>query len=141
MKNANVIVGNQEIGGALTRYLNFISDIGDSTLNPFKSPYEITQVVEMAGKSDFLVVDGFVDGKPKGFQFAKAIEKKVLLLFYAGEIEVEDVGTFWVVLPFGLDSMGHKIHELLQKPAPELKEFEELEARFIELRERKRHHR
>ncbi len=77
----------------------------------------------------------------KGFQFSKAIEKRVLVLFYSWELGIETEGSFWLVLPEGLGRLGDKIKELMKQPAPNAEEYEKLEGRFPELRERKDHHR
>ncbi len=102
--------------------------------------YRHAERVQETEHSDFLVVDGFVGESPKGFQFGKAMEKRVLLLFYAGEIEIEEEGDFWLVLPYSLERLGDKIKELMEKPVPETEDFEKLEKRFPELKERKKHH-
>jgi hypothetical protein len=103
-------------------------------------PYKHGDRVKKAMGSDLLVVDGFVGEEAMGFRFAKAMDKRSLLLFYAGEIEIEYEGPFWLVLPIGLERLGDKIKELMEKSAPDVEEYEKLEKRFPELRERKDHH-
>jgi hypothetical protein len=71
---------------------------------------------------------------------AKSLEKRLLLLFYSWEIDIETEGPFWLVLPYGLNRLGDKIKKIMANPVPGREEYEALEERFPELRERKRHH-
>lgn len=137
----NIVYNNTETAKAILRCLKYVIGNSEAALNPFKNPYKKSQSLEMAEKSDFLIVESFIDGLPKGFQFAKIIKKKVLLLFYTGELEIEEEGAFSLSLPFKLNRLSDKIKELMAQPAPGIEEYEKLEERFPELRERKDHHR
>lgn len=141
MNSIIILSKNTEIAEALKRYFKFVLQMKEVGICLLDNPYGQKRAFEMAQNSDFLLVDGFVGEEAKGFQFAKAMEKRVLLLFYPGEIEIEEEGPFWLVLPQGLDRLGDKIIELMEKPAPEAEDYEKLEERFPELKERKGHHR
>ena len=136
----NIIYDKLAIGEALVRYLNFINGIKDVSLNPLKEPYNQKKAFDMARESDFLIVDAFIDGKPKGFQFVKVMEKKTLLLFYFKQVDIQDEGVFWLVLPYKLDRLSEKVNEILNQPPPSSEDFEKLEKSIIELSERKEHH-
>jgi hypothetical protein len=140
MISVNIINNVEDISQAFGRYFKFVLGMEVVEISFLDNPYGQKEAFGKAQKSDFLVLDGFVGEKPKGFQFSKAMEKRVLLLFYAGEIEIEYEGPFWLVLPYGLERLGDKIKELMEKPVPDVEEFENLEKRFPELSERKEHH-
>jgi len=140
MNLTNILSKDIDIAEALRRYLIFVLGVEEVEICLLNDPYGHKERVQKAEKSDFLVIDGIVDEKPMGFQFAKEMEKRVLLLFYTGEIDIEGEGPFWLVLPFALDRLGDKIKELMEQPAPDVEEYKKLEMRFPELRERKKHH-
>lgn len=136
-----ILTQKNELADSLRRYFKFVLEENVIDTGSLNGPYSQREIFEKAQGSDFLVVDGFVGEEPKGFHFAKAMEKRVLLLFYPGEIEIEVEGPFWLVLPQGLERLGDKIKELMEKPVPEAEDYEKLEERFPELREKKGHHR
>ncbi|MFW9873909.1 MAG: hypothetical protein ACFFG0_12450 [Candidatus Thorarchaeota archaeon] len=140
MKKFNILSNSSETAQALVLYFKYVLDVEEVVVGVLYNPYGLVETFEKARESDFLVIDGIVDEKPTGFQFAKEMEKRVLLLFYSGELDIECEGPFWLVLPFALERLGDKIKELMEKPAPDVEEYEKLEKRFPELRGRKRHH-
>jgi hypothetical protein len=140
MKSINIIFNHLESAEALERYFKFVLGINHITKSSLNDPYGQKELFEKAMKSDLLVVDGFTDGKSKGFQFTKTMEKQTLVLFYAGEIDIEEEGPFWLLLPYAIDRLGNKTKEILEQPAPGEEEYKALEERFPELRERKGHH-
>lgn len=136
----NIACSDIKIAKALARYLTYCFGFEKILLNPLKDPYKIRESLEMAEQSDFLVVDAFIDGEPRGFKFARQVGKKTLLLFYPGELDIEDEGSFWLVLPFKLLRLKKKIKELMQKSAPIDSNYNKLEKIFSKLRETKEHH-
>jgi hypothetical protein len=141
MKRILLIYDESETAEALERYIRFVMGVNNVERYPLSDPYRQKEVFEKACGSDLLVADGFLGKIPKGFQFAKALGKKALVLFFPGEIEIETEGSFWLVLPSGLDRLGDKIKELLEKPMTDEDEYENQENHFPELRERKDHNR
>lgn len=136
----NIVYDVLKIGEALLRYLKFRFGFEKTLLNPFKDPFRFRDALEMAKKSDFLLVDAFIDGDPIGFQFAKQIGKKILLLFYSGELDIKHEGPFWLVLPYKLNRLGEKIKEIMSQTASLAAEYEKLKERYPALRESKGHH-
>jgi len=140
MSKTNIISRDSEIAEAIARYSKLVLGFENIILNSLDDPYKKKDTYQMALASDILIVDAITREKPKGFRFAKGMEKKVLLLFYPGEIEIEEEGPFWMVLPYGLERLGEKIRELLEKPTPGMEDYEKLEQQYPELGEKKRHH-
>lgn len=139
-KYPNIVYNDLKIGKALSRFLRFCFGFEKIILNPLKDPYKFRAALEMAEKSDFLIVDSFINGKPMGFRFAKQMTKRTLMLFYSGELNIENEGSFWLKFPVALDKFGGKIVEMLSQSKTEVKEYEKLEERFPALRESTRHH-
>lgn len=137
----NIAYNNINTGKAVVRFLKYVMGNEKVRLNPFNNPYRKLEALTMAEEGDFLIADAFIHEKPAGFHFAKTMGKKTLLLFCAGEIETEEEGPFWLVLPYGLNRLGEKIHALISQPAPDVEDYEKLEELYPELRERKGHHR
>ena len=139
MKSVTIYYKDKEIAQALRRYFRYVLGLEEGDILVLDDPYGHGERMQKGQRSDLLVVDGFVGKEAKGFAFAKGMEKRVLLLFYPGEIEIEVEGPFWLVLPEGLDRLGDKIMELMELPAPDEEDYKELEARFPEIKERKGH--
>lgn len=140
MTSAVILCNCNETTDALEWYFKSVLGIKQINKDSLNNPYERTEIFKKTMESDLLVVDGFFDGDPKGFQLAKAMEKRTMVLFYAGEIDIEKEGPFWLVLPNALNRLGDKIKEIMAKPAAWREEYETLEERFPELREKKGHH-
>lgn len=136
----NIACSDLKIAKALSRYLKFRFGFEKIVLNPFKDPYRFREAVDMAEQSEFLIVDAFIKGEPKGFHFSRQLGKKTLLLFYSGELDIEHVGSFWLKFPDALDKFGEKIVEILSQSKIDIKEYEKLEKRFPALRESSKHH-
>ena len=136
----SIACSDLKIAKALARHLTYCLGFEKILLNPLKDPYKIREALEMAEQSDFLVVDAFIDGEPKGFNFARQVGKKTLLLFYPGELNIEDEGSFWLVLPFKLLGLSKKIKELMQESAPIDSNYSKLEKKFSKFRGTKAHH-
>lgn len=145
MSQISVFCKEIEIARAIQRYLKFVMNIKDIEVTPLMNPYNRNESFKMAMKSDLVLVDAFWSKKPNGFQFAKwmdkLMDKRVLLFFYAGEIDFEEEGPFWLVLPSGLERLRDKVNKLMENPVLNAEEYEKLEERFPELREHKGHHR
>lgn len=136
----NIACADLKIAKALARYLTYCLGFEKIFLNPLKDPYKIREALEMAEQSDFLIIDAFIDGEPRGFSFARQIAKKTLLLFYSGELDIEDEGSIWLGLPFKLGNLGEKIRELMKELAPLDLYYMELEKKYSPLLANKGHH-
>ncbi len=135
----NIVYADFKIAKALSRYLIFRLSFEKIFLNPLKDPFRFSDSLEMAEKSDFLLIDAFIDREFLGFQFASQIGKKTLLLLYPDELDIEYEGPLWLVLPFKLNRLGEKVKEMMNKSTAMSTEYEKLEKRFTALRESKRH--
>ncbi|MCX6579273.1 MAG: hypothetical protein NT166_03740 [Candidatus Aminicenantes bacterium] len=134
-----IIQNHPEMAQAIARFLSFalnVNDVDFATLGP----YEQKMTYKKAMKCDLILVDAFIAEESRGFQFAKAMGMNSLVVFYAGEIDLEAEGRFWLVLPYTYDRLVNKIKEIMANPAVGREEYEALEERFPELRERKRHY-
>ena len=136
----NIVYDDLKIGEVLLRYLKYLFGFEKVYLNPLRDPFKFRDALEMAEKSDFLLVDAFIDGEAMGFQFSRQIDKKLLLLFYPGELDIEHEGSFWLVLPYKINRLGEKIKEMMSHSTAMAAEYEKLEKRFPALRESKGHH-
>jgi response regulator of citrate/malate metabolism len=134
-----IIQNHREIAQAVARFLSFVLNINDVEFADL-GPYEQRTTYEKAMNCDLILVDAFIAGESRGFQFAKTMEKKTLILFYAGEIDLRTEGQFWLILPYNYDRLEDKIKEIIEDQVPEREEYETLEERFPRLRERKGHH-
>jgi hypothetical protein len=141
MKRINIITNKPETGKALARYLKFVLEIDDIVLGDLKDPYKQKEAFLKASTSDFLLVDGFINEKPRGFQFAKTMKMNALILFYYGEMRIEAEGPFWLVLPNGIERLASKLKELISKSTASIKVFEKLENQFPVLQESHGYHR
>jgi hypothetical protein len=142
LKNMNSLILNRSVETAysLRRYFKFVLEVEEIEIGSMDNPYAHRDRVQKVQSTDLLVIDGFMGEDAKGFQFAKTMEKKALVLFYAWELEIETEGPFWLVLPEGMERLGDKVKEIMARPMPEIEEYETLEDRFPELKERKEHH-
>lgn len=131
---------NAETANALRRYFKFVLEVDEVEVGSLTDPYAHRERVRKVQDADLLVIDGFMGEEAKGFQFAKAMEKRTLVLFYGWELGIETEGPFWLMLPEGIERLGDKVKEIMANQAPEREEYEALEERFPELRERKGHH-
>jgi hypothetical protein len=134
-----IIQNHGEIAQAVARFLTFVLNINDVEFASL-GPYEQKTTYEKAMNCDLILVDAFITGESRGFQFAKTMEKKTLVFFYAGEIDVKTEGQFWLVLPYNYGRLEDKIKEIIEDQVPEREEYETLEERFPRLRERKGHY-
>lgn len=130
----------QETAQALSNYFRYLIDIENTTLKSLNDHYNLKEIFDLAEGSEIIVIEAFANQEPKGFQMVKSLEKKALLLFYYGEIDIEEEGPFWIVLPQRLNRLGDKIREMIEQPEPDRVEYERLEERFPELKEKKGHH-
>jgi hypothetical protein len=128
-----------DTGASVSRFVRFVMGYECISLNSFFDAYKRKEAIDLAGKTDLVILEARQNDKPIGFQFAKLIEKKALIIFYNGDLDIEVEGDFWLVLPFGLDRFSRKVKELLAAPAPEEADFEKLEKRFPALKEAKEH--
>lgn len=136
----NIVYDDLKIGEALLRYLKYLFGFEKVYLNPLRDPFKFRDALEMAEKSDFLLVDAFIDDRATGFQFAMQMSKKTLLLFYQRELDIEYEGSFWLILPYKLNHLGEKIKKMMNQSATISSEYEKLEERFPVLSESKGHH-
>ena len=140
MDTIGLFYKNTETAVAMERYFKFVLELEEIEIGSLADPYAHRDRMEKVQSTDLLVIDGFMGEEAKGFQFAKAMEKRTLVFFYGWELGIETEGPFWLVLPEGLEMLGDKIKEIMAKPAAGREEYEALEERFPELRERKGHH-
>lgn len=134
-----IIQNHREIAQAVARFLAFVLNINDVEFASL-GHYEKKKAYEKGMNCDLIIVDAFIKGESRGFQFAKTMEKKTLVLFYAGEIAVKTEGHFWLVLPYTYDRLEDKIKEIMENQAQEREEYEALEDQFPQLKEQKGHH-
>jgi len=139
MNRIGLFHNNTETAEAINRYFKFVLELEEVEIGSLADPYGHRDRVQKVQNTDLLVIDGFMGDEAKGFQFAKVMEKRALVLFYGWELEIETEGAFWLVLPEGLERLGDKIKEIMARPAAGREEYEALEERFPELRERKGH--
>lgn len=128
-----------ETSASVSRFVRFVMGYDCVSLNSLFDAYKRKEAINLAGKTDLVIVEALQNDKPTGFQFAKLIEKKSLIIFYNGDLDIEVEGSFWLVFPFGLAIFSQKVKELLAEPVPEEEDFETLENRFPALKETKEH--
>ena len=128
-----------DTGASVSRFVRFVLGHECISLNSFFDAYKRKEAIDLAGKTDLVILEALQNDKPIGFQFAKLIEKRALIIFYNGDLDIEVEGAFWLVFPFGLDRFSRKIKELLAAPAPDEENFETLEKRFPALKEAREH--
>jgi hypothetical protein len=136
----SVACSNPNIANSISRFLKYNFGFKEILINPLKDPFKYKESIEIAEQSEFLIIDAFINGEPKGFHFAKQMEKKTLLLFYTGELDIEDEDSFWIVLPNKLGRLQEKIIELIKESTLTDSNYIELENRFSILRATKGHH-
>lgn len=140
MSKITLFYNNIETAKAVKRYLKFVTGFEDIVITPLNDPYGRKKIYETGMKSDLLLVEIFAGEKPVGFRFAREMEKKVLLIFYPDEIEIEENCWFCLLLPDELQTLSSKIKKVLSLPPPAKQEFEELERRFPILKGGNDHH-
>lgn len=136
----NIACSDSGVAQALSRYLKYCFGFEDIVFNPLSNPFRFTDALNLAEGCDLLIVDAIMDETPKGFQLAKQIGTKTLLLFYSGEIEINDEGPFWLALPNKLKQLQFKIIDLMMKPKITYRKYKELEKKHPLLKEFKNHH-
>lgn len=136
----NIACSEPKISNALSRYLKYIFGFEKILLNPLNDPFSYKVAVNMAEHSKLLIIDAFIDGKSKGFHFAKQMKRKTLLLFYAGEINIEIEYPFLFVMPFKLEKLKKKINDIIDNPETSEDKYSELEKKTYNLRDNSKHH-
>lgn len=140
MTSLSIFFDSRETAEALKRYCKFNLQIDDIRLFSLRNPYNRKQVYESASKCGILIIDGFCGEEPVGFRFARAMEQRVLLLFYGSEIGSEKAESFFIRLPFDFNHFKTKIKEILSVPPPSIEKYEVLEGKWPGLKERKQQH-
>jgi hypothetical protein len=125
---------------AVERYLEFVHGLKDILSMPLYDPYSREKIYKAGLHSGLIMVEVFAGDKPDGFRFAREMGKKVLLIFYTGEIEIEPSGAFWLVLPDKLEELFQKMNKILLSLQPVEQDYEELERRFPILKGGNNHH-
>jgi len=136
----NIACSDKKVAEALERYLKYCLDFEQIVFNPLCNPFRFTEALNMAEQCDLLIVDVFINGEPRGFHFAKQMKKKTLLLFYSGELNIEDEGPFWLVFPHKLYKLKEKITDITKKPQIKYIKYLDLENKYPLLKEFKNHH-
>ena len=139
-ERVNIACADARVAEALARYLKYCCGFEEIIINPLINPFRFPDAFKMAEQSDLLIVDAFMSGEPKGFHFARQIAKKTLLLFYSGELDIENEGLFWLVLPYKLNQLKKKIEKIMQEPEASTKDYLEFEENFPSLKENSSHH-
>lgn len=140
MLKISILSKNDRIAEAINRFLIHVLQIREVSRTSLADPYGQKSAFTKAAESDLLIVDGLWNGESDGFQFAKAMNKKVLILFYANTYDIELEGGFWIVLPHCLNSVLDKIKSVVSYSAPKIDDYGDLEKRFLVLRERETTH-
>lgn len=125
---------------AVERYLEFVTGLKNILSIPLNDPYNREKIYKTGLQSDLIMIEVFAGDKPDGFRFAREMEKKVLLIFYTGEIEIQPSGPFWLVIPDKLEELSPKMNKVIFSPPPREQEYEELERRFPILKGGNNHH-
>ena len=136
----NIACSDPGVPGALTKYLKHCIGFEYIVINPLCNPFRFTEALNMAEQCDLLILDAFINGDPKGFHFTKQMKKKTLLLFYSGELNIEDEGPFWLVFPHKLYKLKEKITDITKKPQIKYIKYLDLENKYPLLKEFKNHH-
>jgi len=136
----SVACSDSNIANSLSRFLKYNFGFKEILINHINDPFKYKESIEIAEQSEFLIIDAFINGEPKGFHFAKQMKKKTLLLFYSGEIEINNEGKFWLVLPYKLKQLREKIEKIIQEPAISYKDYKAFEEKFPKLKENPNHH-
>ena len=140
MSEIYFIYNNKIIANAIVRYIKYNMDINEIDMDDINDNYEYRKYFNKAKRSDLLIVEAFSDKDPKGFQFAKEMRVKALLLFYSGEIKSNSEGPNWLVLPKGLDKLSNKILQFLTQYEFKIMDYEYLEEKSFLLKNNNRHH-
>lgn len=140
METIAIFSNRTEIAKAVERYLKFVQGFDDIFITPLIDPYGRKKIYETGLKSDLLIIDAFAQHEPEGFRFAKEMEKRALLMFYPGEIEIEKRSYFCLLLPDDWELFPNKIKEILSSPPPGKQDYEKMEQRFPILKGGSNHH-
>jgi hypothetical protein len=140
MNTVTFFYNHVDTAKAVNRYLKFVYGLKDILTIPLDDPYNREKIYKAGLQSDLLVIEVFAADKPEGFRFAREMGKKVLLIFYTGEIEIQPSGLFWLVLPDKLEELSQKMNEVLLSPPPGEQEYEKLERQFPILKGGINHH-
>jgi hypothetical protein len=140
METIAIFSNRTEIAKAVGRYLKFVQGFEDIFITPLIDPYGRKNLYEIGLESDLLIIDAFAQHEPEGFRFAKEMEKKVLLMFYPGEVEIEESSSFCLLLPEDWEIFPNKIKKILSSPPPGKQDYESLEQRFPILKRGSNHH-
>lgn len=140
METIAIFSDHTEIARAMERYFKFVQGVENVVITPLTDPYGRKKIYEIGLKSDLLIIDAFSQHKPEGFRFAREMEKRVLLMFYPGELEIEEDSSFCLRLPDDLETLPNKIKKILSSPPPVNQDYEEIEQRFPILKGGNNHH-
>ena len=140
--NCVLLFSDNELSNAVSRYLQYV--IGDVKITHaiLGHPEMLTPDILHA---DLWIIEAFNPSditNPEGFRTAKklASRTKILLIFYYLPKNIPVEGNFWLKLPC-MTKLSTKIKEVLNKPAPNINEFNTLESLWSALKGQPRHHR
>lgn len=136
---AGILFSDHSMEASINRFLNHVLKFNCVSLNSFFDKYKRREAVELVQTVDFVIAEALQADAPVGFQFAKSVGKRMLIIFYHHDLEIETEGPFWLVLPEGMDRLSQKIRELLNAPVPGEEELENLEERFPILKDTTAH--
>lgn len=137
-----LLVEDTEVANVLERYLKYVMCNVNVTHALLGHPEMLTPDMLHA---DLWIIEAFNPSditNPEGFRTAKklASRTKILLIFYYLPKNIPAEGNFWLKLPC-MTKLSTKIKEVINKPAPDINEFNTLESLWLALRGQPRHHR
>ena len=135
----SLFFSDEKMAKSIERYLRYTGQIEEITILHVDSPYQKKDAFDKAIKCDLLIGEGFFDNQPRGFQFAKAMGKNAILVFYTNELEIEMESPSWLILPDELPTFSQKVKSLTSSTSTVTVCYEEMERRFPVLREMKQH--
>jgi len=136
-----LLIGNIELNDAINRYLRYV--LGNLQVFYAKLGHPEMLTPDML-HADLWIIEAFNPSdltNPEGFRTAKklASRTKILLIFYYLPKNIPVEGNFWLKLPC-MTKLSTKIKEVLNKPAPNINEFNTLESLWSALKGQPRHH-
>lgn len=136
-----LLIGNSELNDAINRYLRYVLCNLQVFYAKLGHPEMLTPDMLHA---DLWIIEAFNPSditNPEGFRTAKklASRTKILLIFYYLPKNIPVEGNFWLKLPC-MTKLSTKIKEVLNKPAPNINEFNTLESLWSALKGQPRHH-
>ena len=136
-----LLIGNNELNDAINRYLRYV--LGNLQVFYAKLGHPEMLTSDML-HADVWIIEAFNPSditNPEGFRTAKklASRTKILLIFYYLPKNIPVEGNFWLKLPC-MTKLSTKIKEVLNKPAPNINEFNTLESLWSALKGQPRHH-